>query len=697
MEIALRFFGLSRQFRSIYKESKVMARPLLVGTLAAMLLLLAGLSPARAAKPSDSLLPATTKGYLSVPNLAQLRDQFNRSPLGQLANDPAMKPFVDDFKRQLHQRGMKQLEQFGLSWDELDGIPSGEIAVAAIQISVDEGAVALIVDVTGHDRQAEAQLAKVNDRLTQSGAKRIARANGDPLVVYQLPSEPGRNEAPTVGYFIQQNVLVAGDNVTVLEGILQALKGTRDDSLASLPAYREIMTRCASSAGNLAPDLRWFVEPFGYAEVVRAATPLREKRKGPDLIKVFKDQGFTAIQGLGGFVNFTAGKYEMLHRTMIYAPAVAGRNPQDINKYNLAARMLRFPAGGDLLPPAWVPRDVATCTSFNWDLHTAFKVINSLVDEMVGEKGVCFDVLDSLRDDPDGPRVDIGNDIVAHLGNRITIISDNELPIGPKSERKVLAIETNDEATVAAAIAKLMGAEKEAHRREIDGHVVWELIDCQTEMPQLDIETPGVAIQHSESNACKANGNQRFFSTTAICVADGQLFLSSHMALLEKVLQQAKRSDGLSTADDYRLIAKQATAVGAGPISFRVFSRTDQAVLPTYELIRTGQMPQSETILGKFLNSMSSEGQEGVPRKQKIDGSQLPDFSTVQKYLGPAGSFVTSMDDGWLCVGLMMAPQPVVVNAPASADQQNKSASEPAPTKVGGRSLKGPLGHAVVR
>ncbi len=246
---------------------------------------------------------------------------------------------------------------------------------------------------------------------------------------------------------------------------------------------------------------------------------------------------------------------------------------------------------------------------------------------MVGEKGVCSDVLDSLRDDPDGPRVDISNDIVAHLGNRITIISDNELPIGPKSERKVLAIETNDEATVAAAIAKLMGAEKEAHRREIDGHVVWELIDCQTEMPQLDIETPGVALQHSESNTGKSNGNQRFFSTTAICVADGQLFLSSHMALLEKVLQQAKRSDGLSTADDYRLIAKQATAVGAGPISFRVFSRTDQAVLPTYELIRTGQMPQSETILGKFLNSMSSEAQEGLPRKQKIDGSQLPDFS----------------------------------------------------------------------
>jgi hypothetical protein len=667
-----------------------MARPLLAGCLAAILLVGVGLSPALAAKPSDSLLPATTKGYLSVPSLSQLRDQFSRSEFGQLVNDPAMKPFVEDFKRQLRQQGMKQLEQFGLSWDELDGIPSGEVAVAAIQVSIDEGAIALLVDVTGNSRQAEAQLAKVGERLTQSGAKRVRRPDGDPLVVYQLPAEPGRKESPTIVYALQQNMLVAGDNVAVIEGILRAMTDGRDDSLASVRAYREIMTRCASSAAGLAPNLRWFIEPFGYAEVVRAATPLREKRKGPDLIKVFKDQGFSAVQGVGGFVNFSAGKYEVLHRTMVYAPAVAGHDPQDINKYNLAARMLRFPASGDLLPPAWVPRDVATCTSFNFDLHTAFTVINSLVDELVGEKGVCSDVMDSLRDDPEGPCVDIGKDLVAHLGNRITIISDNELPIGPKSERKVLAIETTDEQPVAAAVGKLMGADKDSRRHEFEGHVIWELVDCQSEMPKLEIETPGVVMRHSESDgACRCTDhNTRFFSTTAVCVADGQIFLSSHMSLLEKVLQQAKRTDGLTTADDFRLIAKQATAVGAGPLSFRVFSRTDQAFLPTYELVRTGQMPQSETILGKLLNSMSAEAREGQPRKQKIDGSQLPDFSTIQRYLGPAGSFVTSLDDGWMCVGLMLAPQPVVVNAPATSDQ-NKAASAPAPTNVGSRTGKG--------
>ncbi|HTQ39505.1 MAG TPA: hypothetical protein VMJ32_10780 [Pirellulales bacterium] len=661
-----------------------MIRPWLAGWVAAALLVGIGHAPAQAARPSDSLLPAATKGYLSIPDLAQLREQFDRSQFGKLANDPALVPFVEDFKRQLRQQGLKQLDQLGLSWDGLEDVPGGEIALAVVQISPDEAAVVMVLDVTGHLSQAEAQLAKLGDRLTQNGAKRLPQKAGDSLVVYQLPGEPGRKDAPTAAYFLQQNMLVASDSVPVLEGMLQALTDGREDSLAGVTAYHQIMSRCAASAGGLAPNLRWFIEPFGYAEALRAATPLREKHKGPDLIKVFKDQGFTAVQGLGGFVNFSAGKYELLHRTMIYAPPLAGRDSHDVNKYNLAARMLCFPAGGDLLPPAWVPRDVATCASFNWDLHTAFNVVNSLVDEMVGEKGVFSDVLDSLRDDPDGPRIDIGKELVAHLGSRVTVISDDELPIGPKSERKVVAIETTDETAVAAAIAKLMGAEKDAHRRDFEGHVIWELVDTQTDVPKLEIEGPGAIIQHADCDGPSHGSDSRFLSTTAVCVADGQLFLSSHIALLKKVLQQNQRADGLATADDYRLIASQAPAVGAAPLSFRLFSRTDQEFRPTYELVRTGQMPQSETVLGKILNAMSADAQEGMPRKQRIDGHQLPEFAAVQKYLGPAGSFVTSMEDGWMCVGLMMAPQPIVVNAPANAESPAKAADSATP-KVGKR------------
>jgi hypothetical protein len=647
--------------RGLTKELEVTSR-LVSRCLLSVITVLFLANVALAAKPSDSLLPATTKGYLSIASMKQLSEQFDRSTFGQLANDPAMKPFVEDIKHQVRQQGLRQLEQLGLTWDELDGLPTGEVALAMIQVPGDDGAIALVADVTGHGPQAQAQLAKIADRLVKSGAKRLRRSATDQVIVFQLVGEPGR-KPPLAAYILTNDLLIASDSIAVVDAITQALAGQRSDVLATLPAYRAIMSRCEASAGNLPPNLRWFVEPFGYAETLRAATPLREKHKGPDLVKVFKSQGFTAIQGVGGFVNFSAGTYEILHRTVVYAPPVAGHGPQD--KYTLAARMLRFPAGGDLMPPSWVPSDVATCTTFNCDIQNAFSVIDTLVDEMVGDK-VFHNMINSLRDDPDGPRVDIAKDIVGHLRSQVTIISDCAQPIGPKSERKVLSVPVDNEAVVADAIRKLMETEKDARRREIDNHVIWEMVDSESEVPTLEIETPGLPTRKPEpSSTHHTDRNERFFATSVVCVANGRLFLSSHMDMLQRVLaDNNKPADQLGSADDFRLVAAQAQALGLGPLSFRIFSRVDQEFLPTYELVRTGQMPRSETLLAKLMNSVASDGKDAPPRKQRIDGHDLPEFPAVQRYLGPGGTFVTSLDDGWMLTGLMMAREHVVATGP---------------------------------
>ena len=54
-------------------------------------------------------------------------------------------------------------------------------------------------------------------------------------------------------------------------------------------------------------------------------------------------------------VNLAIDKYELLHRTAVFAPPV---KPGE-DRYELAANMLDFPNGGDFEPQAWVPREVA--------------------------------------------------------------------------------------------------------------------------------------------------------------------------------------------------------------------------------------------------------------------------------------------------------------------------------------------------
>jgi hypothetical protein len=65
-------------------------------------------------------------------------------------------------------------------------------------------------------------------------------------------------------------------------------------------------------------------------------------------------------------------------------------------------------------------------------------------------------------------------------------------------------------------------------------------------------------------------------------------------------------------------------------------------------------MPQSESMLARFLNIIFGEGKKGVPRAQRINGSELPPYDVVRRYLGLAGMQVTSEKDGWFLKGFTL-------------------------------------------
>src|SRR5262245_1880362 len=67
-----------------------------------------------AAPKGESVLPGTTKGYIAITNVKTLEESFNKTQLGQLCNDPLMKPFADDLKRQLQEKWSATHHRLGL-------------------------------------------------------------------------------------------------------------------------------------------------------------------------------------------------------------------------------------------------------------------------------------------------------------------------------------------------------------------------------------------------------------------------------------------------------------------------------------------------------------------------------------------------------------------------------------------------------
>ena len=110
-----------------------MLRPLFVLFSIQVLLLFIQTTPSRAARPSESLMPSTTKGYLSVPDVDLLRQKWSQTQLGQMVEDPVMKPFIEDLRRQIEAKVGRTKVRLNISFDDLQDVYGGEVCLATIQ------------------------------------------------------------------------------------------------------------------------------------------------------------------------------------------------------------------------------------------------------------------------------------------------------------------------------------------------------------------------------------------------------------------------------------------------------------------------------------------------------------------------------------------------------------------------------------
>jgi hypothetical protein len=669
---------------------------------------------ARAVRPSEQLLPDTTVGYLSVPDVDALQASFDQTQLGELAQDPVMQPFVDDLKRQLRERLTESGIQLELTLEDLEGVYGGEVCLAMTQPGGDNKAYAraVLIDVTGHLDAANALLAKIDRNQLRKGAKKATQKIGTTtVVVYTLPKREEDQPVEKAFYFLRDDQLVATDNETLIKEIVARFDGD-GSALAGVVAYRETMQRCAKRAGDLKPQVRWFVEPLGYAHAARAASGGR-KRRGTDLLKVLANQGFDAVQGMGGYVNFSVGDDEILHRTSVYVPAAEGKGGKTgAEKYRLAARMMDTGPGQDLSPPHWVPRELATFMRLTWKMKDAFYFSKTLVNEIADDE-VFEDVLDSIRDDPHGPQIDVRSDIVTHVGTRGALIGDYELPITTTSERLLIAIEMKDHRptveaefaerdvdrngkiteneepeerrgcfrrllrkfdkdrdgaltreeyvqarSISVTIDMAMENDPEARLRKVGDHKIWEIINEPTDsvaLPEIEIEGIGFASFGDEEEE-EEEEKELFFPNRAITFVHGHIMVATHIDLLVKLLEGAPAGDTLQDAADYQQVMAALQRLGASQDNLRLFARLDEASQATYQLFKEGKMPEAETVLGKLLNRMLGSGEEGVVREQEVDASKLPDFQIVRRYLGPTGLYAREepTGDGWFIVGSVL-------------------------------------------
>lgn len=623
-----------------------------------------------AAPPADQILPATTKGFLSVPHVEDLQTRWRRTQLGTLAVDPVMKPFADSLRQQVRERMINGRFHIELEWSDVLAVCGGELAVATIQPNengVLGHATVLYVDVTGKREAAVELLADAARQLAEKGAtKQTKQVAGTEVTIHTLPRQRGEAEAARVIRVLTDDALVLGNHEAICLDVVRRLSSADEQdqgTLSTVDAYRTVMSRVKEASGSDSPQVRWYLEPFNYADVIRASrtTPAR---RGTDMLAILKGQGFEAVEAVGGWIHVSTETMELLHRTFVYAPG----NPEADERFRLAARILDFPNDTKFVWPDWVPRDLAAAVSFRWNVRDAFEYSKTLVDAIANDPSFFEDLLSSIRDDPNGPQIDVRKGLVAFLEKEVTVISDYVLPVTPQSERLLVAIRVSNPKAVAETIHKALVTDPYAKRLEVEGQTVWEIAEEDDGgVPNLNLQIPGAAPAAPPAKEPLPN--------SAVTVANGHFIVATHVDFLRRILQERPAEDRLSLSEDVKMVDSYLNQVGAGSDSLRFFSRTDESYRPTYEMIRAGRMPESESMLGKLLNRVLGPDDEDVLREQTIDGSTLPEYQAVRRYLGPSGAFVRTEEDGWMATGILLDKKAPFANAEAETDPTLTEAS----------------------
>jgi hypothetical protein len=651
-----------------------------------------GAATAQAGRLSETLLPGTTQGFFAISNVELLDKHWSKCQLGQLMATPAMKPFMKDFRRQFDDRWSSVNERLGLTLDDLRSVAGGDVAIAMIAPAPGKAVLAIVADCTGKLKQAHEVLEKTTKTQLQRGATRSElKVDGCPDIVikFDLPEleeekEAARSrlqgsedanrdkaenaegqEAPPARqapekpaprqafYCLTGNLLVVVDNLEVMKGILARALSNRKDSLANEKPFQIVMQRCKKDYGDGMPQMRWFMHPLGYAEASRIWTPDYKRRKGKSLLEVMRNQGLSAVLGMGGFVDFSSEGYEMIHRTAVYAP----------KPYTKSMKMAVLPNATEYTPQPWVPSDIATYTTFHFDVLNAFDNFGSLFDELFGggEEGVWAESVDGLETDPNGPQINLRKELFQHLGQRVSILTDYQTPITTTSERLLLAIEATDEKAVAKALEKLFKNDKTVSKQVVNGLVIWEFVGDQTpdpgvKPPKIEFGDAPPVERHQFLKRKTEDGQEEeqpnLLPHKAVTAWHGHLMIASHRDFLVKIIAPEKKTGSLCDEADYKAVTADIQKLD--PVKcFRFFSRTDKEYYTTYELTRQNKMPESESLFAKLLNSLFSDKKQGT-RKQKVDGRKLPDYKEVRPYLGPAGLQATSEKDGWFLKGFTM-------------------------------------------
>jgi hypothetical protein len=218
-------------------------------TVAAVFLLAAS-SLFAAIPPAENLLPADTLMMLTVPDFSRLRAVSAESPEWLLWNDPAMKPFHDNFIDKWNGRFIRPIDQnLGIHVSDFLPLLQGQLTFAVTQNGWNGSgpaspAMVVLLDARDKSDLLATNLAALKDKWISSGRpvqseilegikfSVVTFSTNQPLPLSSVLAQGANSSTPHTLYIGQfQSLLIAGSSVKAVASVAAHLAGGANPAL----------------------------------------------------------------------------------------------------------------------------------------------------------------------------------------------------------------------------------------------------------------------------------------------------------------------------------------------------------------------------------------------------------------------------------------------------------------------------------
>lgn len=590
---------------------------------------------------ADLLLPQSAASFISIRDIHALDESWDKTAMGKMMARDDMTEFTKLFRKQFSEIFCTLESRLGVSMEEIIQMTDSEIAISTQKIKDESYGVVLVVNVGDKIFETKKVLSKLSDRVLQDGGnyQKQEALNSEIHILTMKNKDSG--ELCKAYYVLWGEILFSSNQQMLVKDILGRIAKLQKDpeayveALGEKDSYIEILNQTVGSDKKL-PDIIWYVDPIATLEIQRMIDlerdpDLEEER---DVAAVLNAAGFDGIKAVGGVITFGNQGYDMTQRVFAYIP----EEPQK------ALKMVAFDENADKDLPDWITDDIGGIHIVNVDALTIFDNVGPLVDALFGEdrESVWEDVLDGLKNDPKGPMIDLREDIVALLGNKVIFTVANVDPKALDGERYMIMVPTNNEKKLRANIARFLGGEEN-----------FEVVSEGDDIRWVRVEAPA----DPEDEFAQEEKTGKRFAQPSVTIWDGYLIITSqpdYIDDLKSAVENGKKP--LSEDPIYKKVQAevQKKAKKVSPVSFH-FDNNAIERQHSYEMAKQGKWTESSAMYSSLLDQFFRANQGLKEDLDKFDNSSLPDYEDVKAYFLPSGGYLYKVKNGLMFQGFWMS------------------------------------------